>query len=136
MAGGYSTYGDASGGVSYFYMGVPGPGVAARQLKFMRRYFEGQPFRDLQVDPQRTSDGFCLSGPGDRFTFYFPRGGEAAVRLPGSSAGLRARWFDPRTGDWQAGPALEHEEQRIATPTKADWVLDIRRSDASVSTQP
>jgi len=47
MAGGYATYGDHSGGIAYFYMGVPGSGVAARQLKHVRTFFEALPFREL-----------------------------------------------------------------------------------------
>ena len=47
MAGGYATYGDWSDGVSYFYMGDPGPGKAAAQLKHLRSFFESLPFLEI-----------------------------------------------------------------------------------------
>ena len=126
MAGGYATYGDWAGGVSYFYMGEPGPGVAAKQLKYLRRFFEALPFRELAPRDGFTADGFCLAHPPDHYVFYFPRGGERKVDLSTMAGGKpAARWFDPRTGRWQDAPKLRAGDNVVVTPDGGDWVLSV-----------
>jgi hypothetical protein len=128
MAGGYATYGDWSGGVSYFYMGEPGPGKAAAQLKHIRSFFESLPFNELAPHDELTSAGFCLAKPPEHCVFYFPRGGKAEVRLKEGEAGTwTARWYDPRTGQWQAGPAMKGGVSSAAAPDGRDWVLLVQR---------
>ena len=80
MAGGYATYGDWSDGVSYFYMGEPGPGKAALQLKHLRAFFEDLPFAEFEPHDELTSDGFCLAKPREQYIFYFPRSQRAVVK--------------------------------------------------------
>ncbi|MBI4579283.1 MAG: DUF4038 domain-containing protein [Planctomycetes bacterium] len=128
MAGGYATYGDWSKGVSYFYMGDPGPGVAALQLKHLRSFFEALPYRDLEVHDEYVTGGFCLAVPGEHYVFYFPGRAEAKVDLA-SAAGrrrLETRWFGPRTGWWTNGPDLTAGENVVTVPEGGDWVLYVR----------
>ncbi len=131
MAGGYATYGDQSNDTAYFYMGVPGQGITARQLKHLRHFFEALPYRDLEVHDELTSNGFCMAAPPGHFVFYFTGGGEARIDL--SSAGknnLSARWFDPRTGWWQEGPHVRPEAGNVVkAPDGNDWVLYVHSSD-------
>jgi hypothetical protein len=127
MAGGYATYGDWSGGVSYFYMGEPGPGPAAHQLRHLRTFFEALPFATLQTDNELTSAGFCLVRKPDIFVFYFPRGGESAIDLRDLKGDdIRGYWFDPREGRWHDGPLLRPGTNTVRTPTSADWVLLVK----------
>ncbi len=127
MAGGYATYGDWSGGVSYFYMGEPGPGQAARQLKYLRAFFEAIPFSLLVPHDELTSNGFCLAARPKHYIFYFPHGGEAQIDLSGDGhRPLVARWFDPRTGHGQAGPAVQVGKCRVVSPSSGDWVLHVQ----------
>jgi hypothetical protein len=127
MAGGYATYGDWSGGISYFYMGEPGPGPAAHQLRHLRAFFEALPFAALQTENQLTSAGFCLARKPDVFVFHFPNGGESEIDLRDLKTGeFRARWFDPRTGLWRDGPLLGRGRHSVRTPTSADWVLLVK----------
>jgi len=124
MAGGYATYGDWSGGVSYFYMGEPGPGKAAVQLKHLRAFFEALPFRDLAPHDHLTSRGFCLARPPAHYVFYFPPGGTSDIDLGDAPVQrLAARWFDPRTGQWQNGPGLRSGKNTVSAPTEDDWAL-------------
>jgi len=127
MAGGYATYGDWSGGVSHFYMGEPGPGKAALQLKHVRSFFEPLPFDELSPHDELTSTGFCLARPPELSVFYFPRGGKAEIRISGAGSGtLSARWYDPRTGQGQAGPTVAGGKNPVAAPDDRDWVLLVR----------
>jgi hypothetical protein len=126
MAGGYASYGDQSNNISYFYMGEPGPGIAARQLKHLRNFFEALPYRELQLRDGLTSGGFCLALPGEHYVFCFPRGGEAGIDLVSAPDRLEARWFDPRTGEWSPGPQVTSDKGRVTTPDEKDWVLYVR----------
>jgi hypothetical protein len=127
MAGGYATYGDWSGGVSYFYMGEPGPGQAARQLQHVRTFFEALPFATLQPEVALTSTGFCLARKPEVYVFYFPRGGLSEIdlrSLPGNE--VQGRWFDPREGRWQEGPTLHPGKNFVQSPTLTDWALLVQ----------
>src|SRR5207244_2011165 len=117
MAGGYATYGDWSDGVSYFYMGVPGPGKAAKQLKHLREFFEALPFSELdpasklvvgpassRSEPRDGVAGFCLAKPPQWYIVYLPRGGQTTIDLSHAQMPLTARWFAPRTGESRPGP--------------------------------
>jgi len=127
MAGGYATYGDWSGGVSYFYMGEPGPGQAARQLGHLRSFFEAIPFAGLESQDALAGGGFCLARKPDVYVFYFPRGGRNEIDLHSLKKGrARIRWFDPREGQWRDGPALRPGKNVVETPTPADWALLIQ----------
>ena len=128
MAGGYATYGDWSGGVSYFYMGQPGPGKAAVQLAHLRSFFESIPFNELLPHDELTSAGFCLAKPPEHYVFYFPRGGKAEIRLDAASgAGYKAQWFDPRTGRRLEAPTLRGGRNAVTCPEPEDWVLRVRK---------
>jgi hypothetical protein len=127
MAGGYATYGDWSGRVSYFYMGEPGPGRAASQLQHLRAFFEALPFATLQPQDALTSAGFCLARIPDVYVFYFPRGGQSEIDLRNLKGGeVRARWFAPRAGQWRDCPELRPGKNTVQTPTPADWTLLVR----------
>lgn len=127
MAGGYATYGDHSNGVSYFYMGIPGPGKAALQLKYLRSFFESLPFGDMTPNDSLISQGFCLTKLPATYVFYLPQGGSTVIDLSNSgSTRLNARWFDPRTGKWQDCPALSKGKNTLNAPTENDWVLLVQ----------
>ena len=135
MAGGYATYGDWSNGTSYFYMGHAGPGKAALQLKHLRSYFEKLPFWELTPHDEFVTSGFCLAKPPEHFVFYFPTGGRITINL--ESAGgktLASNWFDPQTGGYVPGPALNAGKNTITCPSSEDWVLYVQPANANGST--
>ncbi len=128
MAGGYATYGDWSGGVSYFYMGTPGPGKFAHQVRYLRKFFEALPYRQLVSSDRLCVGGFCLAAPPDCYVFYFPRGGTYQVDLSAAAEPeLAARWFNTRTGAWQDGPKVRAKKITVKTPDSGDWALLIKR---------
>jgi hypothetical protein len=122
MAGGYATYGDWSDGISYFYMGEPGPGKAAQQLRHLRAFFEQVPFHEL-----RPLEPFTLAAEPEHYVFYLPRGGKRRIDLSSArNRRLAARWFDPRTGEWKQAPVVTAAVNEVAAPTGEDWVLYVR----------
>jgi hypothetical protein len=123
MAGGYATYGDWSRGTSWFYMGIPGPGIAARQLKHLRALFETLPFADMAPKPHVVDDGFALAKGDELLLLYFPRGETARFVAPARAA--RAEWFDPRTGKRQP-VAVKPGGNELRKPSAADWALVVR----------
>ncbi|MCL2780499.1 MAG: hypothetical protein FWD74_03240, partial [Actinomycetia bacterium] len=68
------------------------------------------------------------SASGDWLVAYVPTGGVVRLRAE-ASAGMSARWFDPRSGHWQAAQRVssDADEERFATPDSRDWLLDLRR---------
>lgn len=127
MAGGYATYGDKTDGVSYFYMGDPGTGVAATQLKHLRTFFEALPFVELKCDPKCVTNGFCLSRAPDLYVVYLPHGGEARVDVKAGEQSMRLRWFNPRTGAWSKPEATGGAAISLHAPDDGDWVALIGR---------
>jgi Protein of unknown function (DUF4038)/Domain of unknown function (DUF5060)/Putative collagen-binding domain of a collagenase len=126
LAGGYATYGDWSDGVSYYYMGEPGPGKTAPQLKHLRTFFESLPFHEMIPRDQWTSRGFCLAKANEHYVFYLPWGGTTDVNLEAAGPLGLARWFDPRTGNWRQGPRLVPGRNTVTAPAGEDWVLYVR----------
>lgn len=132
MAGGYATYGDWSGGVSYFYMGIPGPGKAAVELKYLRSFFESLPFNEMTPNDSLISQGFCLAKLPETYVFYLPQGGTTEIDLSSANTDrLNTRWFDPRTGKWQNCPPLRKGKNTLIAPTEDDWVLLVRSGRAT-----
>jgi len=137
MAGGYATYGDWSDGIAHYYMGEPGPGKAAAQLKHLRRFFEAIPFAELEPASELVSEGFCLARVPDCYVLYLPHGGESRIDLSKARSPLLvARWFDPRTGHWQPGPPVSPEKTTITAPSADDWVLQISGGEPSSQSAP
>lgn len=131
MAGGYATYGDWSNGISYFYFGRPGPGVAAQQLTHLRSFFEALPFQELAPHDEYTTNGFCLAQPPAHYVFYWPSGGSVGIDLGRDvDVGFVAMWYDPRTGQWHDGPAVAAGRNQLSPPGDGDWVLYVRGKES------
>lgn len=124
MAGGYGTYGDWSNGVSYFYMGIPGPGKAASELKHLRSLLESLPFRQMVPSDNLSSNGFCLSQPGKIWLIYLPEGGSTEIDLSASETKtLTGKWFDPATGTYSEKINLNRSKNLIKAPSGKDWAF-------------
>ncbi len=127
MAGGYATYGDWSNGTSYFYMGHPGPGKAAQQLKYLPSFFEQLPYWALRPHDELTTSGFCLAKPPNHFIFYFPTGGQITINLESADGtAFGANWFNPRTGSYVPGPGLYEGKNTVTCPSSEDWALYVK----------
>lgn len=129
MAGGYATYGDWSDGTSYFYMGFPGPGKAALQLKHLKAFFESLPFTMLKSSDNLVTKGYCLSKQPDIYVVYLPEGGSSEIDLSGAGKKRQfGRWFDPETGQWSEILKMERGKNLIQAPEGEDRALLIRNS--------
>jgi hypothetical protein len=122
MAGGYASYGDWSNGVAYFYMGDPGPGVAATQLRHLRTFFEALPFARMSPCGASTS-WMCAGLAPELYVYFFPSGVASAIDVPAAS---ETRWYDPRTGRWTPA-SVSQGRADVSPPTAQDWVLLIRK---------
>jgi len=131
MGGGYATYGDWSSGVSWFYMGIPGPGIAPPQLLHLRSLLESVPFRQMVPSDNLTSEGYCLALPGKVWIFYLPEGGTADIDLSSSAENpMTGRWFDPVSGAWSDPVRLKAGKNKITAPTSRDWAFVVKSGNS------
>jgi len=56
---------------------------------------------------------------------YLPAGGAITLRPGAVDEGLRARWYNPRTGEWSE--ATRDGEGRYTAPDREDWALLLGR---------
>ena len=111
----------------------------ARSMTIVRRYLESgewwrlRPAQEILLGQPGADDvlRFVTAGRTDdgRWTaIYLPLGGTVEVARAAAD-GRSARWFDPRTGRWQAA-AGRHGATADAlafdAPDDEDWVLDLR----------
>lgn len=84
---------------------------------------------EVAVEPNRAGDpakfvAAAKSEAGDLAIFYLPVGGDVTVRADRLKSGLKAEWFDPRTGNRR--PAAAKDGGVYAAPDAQDWVLLMR----------
>ena len=112
---------------------------SARQMGYLRRFFEGMAWWRLVPDIGETpcfvrddgAVGSCAMIGDERYVLYFPGKNTATGRLRGTSAatGYEACWYNPRTGETgtkaalpPAGAGLRRLPEK---PDANDWVLDV-----------
>jgi len=127
FGGGYATYGDWLDG-AWYYEGLPGPGLAAKELKHLRAFCESIPFNDMEPQDEilrGPAQAFALAAAG-RIALYLPEGGTIAVRIGGERI-ERSEWFDPRTGERKpAAPRTAPDGALdLTAPSGEDWALEI-----------
>jgi hypothetical protein len=108
-------------------------------MAIVRRYFESgrwwelRPANEFILDQPGTADvlRFQLAArteDGGWTVIYTPLGG--TISVDGDAVADRsARWFDPRTGTWQAASPERGGASGGATfraPDDDDWILDLR----------
>ncbi len=114
------------------------PGV--QSMSIARRYFESGewwnlfPAQDLLAEQPGVQDArrfiaAARTASHDWTVAYLPAGGERVRLNPGAATGASARWFDPRTGHWNAATTTKEADgqQSFVAPDAGDWVLDLRR---------
>ncbi len=69
--------------------------------------------------------GYCLARP-DEYVVYLPDGGSVQVSLTEGRKSLRARWFNPRTGEYTTGPEIKRRSKMsFKAPFPGDAVLHV-----------
>lgn len=112
-------------------MDLPG----SEQLHFMVELFESLRWWELRPDPALITTDFdnrdafrhasaSRTDAGGQAVVYVPKGGGITVKSGILKPGLRAEWFDPRTGKRSAARADDGSTYR--TPDDEDWVLVLR----------
>src|SRR5262249_27973597 len=105
------------------------------QVMYLEQFFSSLPWwrlepdRSLVVgepdDPARFIAA-SRSQEGDLAVIYVPAGdGRVTLKEHGLQAGLRAEWFDPRTGSRTV--AHSDRANEFAAPDTQDWVLLLAR---------
>ncbi len=110
----------------------------ARSMTVLRRYFESgewwrlRPAQEILRTQPGTADVLrfltaARTDDGAWTIVYAPLGG--SIELARDEVGGRnTRWFNPRTGSWQAAVAGEATSDRatFVAPDGNDWILDLR----------
>jgi hypothetical protein len=87
-------------------------------------WWRAEPRHDLVEGPAQ-----CLAETGEVYALYLPKPGRVKLTLQGALS-YRARWFNPRTGEWTeiadgSGPVWESPEP----PGEGDWALLLTTYD-------
>jgi hypothetical protein len=87
-------------------------------------FFRGAEWWKMEPHPELAGEGsFCLAEPGRQYAVYLLGSASATLKLePGK---YRARWFNPRTGEWTpiAGGAAGGQWTAPRPPGDGDWAL-------------
>lgn len=80
-------------------------------------WWQTEPHNELVESPAT-----CLADPGKLYVVYLPEGKPVKIKLePGS---YKARWFNPRNGQWIQLPDVTGEQWTSpAPPDEGDWAL-------------
>lgn len=86
------------------------------------RFFNhsGVSFWEMAPEAGLSSNGVCLARPGEEYVIYAWTGDEFTVDLSAApEAEFAVRWFDPRTGRFQAAPAVGggNARERFSPPS-------------------
>ncbi len=90
------------------------------------QWWRMEPRNDLVEAP-----GMCLAEPGLVYAVYLPNPAQVTVKLDGSVS-YRARWFNPRSGQWAALlDATGPQWTAPMPPGEGDWALLLTNYDWS-----
>jgi len=100
------------------------------------RFFNhsGIRFWEMSPQPRLSSTGVCLAQPGETYAVYVAGQGGFTVGLSAAAkTRLAGRWFNPRTGEFQAAGVIEggNAKQPFTPPFAGDAVLYLLRQARS-----
>lgn len=100
---------------------------AASQLAILYEFFAALPFGEMQPFSEITGDAVALAHPGKCYVVFLPHGGEVGVNLVGAKGALKARWFNPRSGEFAPAKSIHPTDrpEKFAAPDLNDWTLLI-----------
>lgn len=132
MAGCYQTTGERAGSTGGWINGYGDDSMTMlKGYAHLRDFFEKFEYWKLAPRPADVAAGaaLCLGDPGKEYVLYFPAGGFARLKIPGGR--YRARWFNPRTGEWppewSATIMFDQTWETPPAPDKNDWALLLDR---------
>jgi len=102
------------------------------QCRHALNFFEttGLPVWDMaNADDLVAGDAYCLAGTGGPYLVVLKTGGTVALDLSHASGKLKTRWFNPRTGEFTEGKAVQGGGSVTLGPApqepEQDWVVLI-----------
>lgn len=114
-----------------FTAGAAGTGTGAF-LRPLAEFVATVPFERMSPADNLVTSGAAWAlaetgtGTGKVYVFYLHQGGSIGANLQGLSGTVKVDWFDPRTGTFQAAPAVAGGGTRSFTaPGTGDWVLRL-----------
>jgi hypothetical protein len=110
-----------------FTAGAAGTGTGAF-LRPLAEFVATVPFERMSPADSLVVSGAAwgLAEVGKSYVFYLYQGGAITANLQGISGTVKVDWFDPRTGTFQAAPAVTGGGSRSFTaPGMGDWVLRL-----------
>ncbi len=114
------------------------PGSA--EMKHLRDIFASLPWWTLRPAPEllveqpgsREPERFVsasLADDGSWALLYTPEGGPLRVHMDLLPKADKARWYNPRTGEWSTVRPAWRDSGAFQTPDEQDWALWIGRAD-------
>lgn len=97
----------------------------ATYVGYMGKALDGYPIADIERRPELADGKLCLAKAGRLYIAYLPQGGEVA--LSKLSAGMKYRWFNPVTGDFEDEGTTESERQIFVARKQLPMVLIVSR---------
>lgn len=102
----------------------------------LKRLFETLPWwklrpaQDLIVkQPSEVPEEYVTAaktGDGEACLVYLPVGGEISLRTETVKRSSKAKWFNPRTGEWTEAGNIAGSPHSFNAPDENDWVLCIK----------
>ncbi len=97
-------------------------------LSNLARFIRSLPFWRMTPHPELASTKFCLAELGRTYAVYAPQGGRVYLDLTKIEGKFKARWFNPRTGEWVDGGFISAGSvEEFTAPDGNDWVLLVQR---------
>ncbi|MFB3905319.1 MAG: DUF5060 domain-containing protein [Acidobacteriota bacterium] len=116
------------------YYGIAGQPPILADLKRMSAFLDESQLDLARLAPlrrivlQNDQDVYTLANPAGQYVAVFPFGGKAVLQLADPKAGrYEARFFNPRTGEYQPQIEVGGGPQVFTAPDTQDWVLVIRK---------
>jgi hypothetical protein len=101
---------------------------ATAQLATLYKFFVALPFWRMQPFSGVEGEAEALADPGRIYVVYLPHGGSATVDLTAADS-LKARWFNPRAGEFTELGLItpKQHSQAFTAPDTNDWALLLER---------
>jgi hypothetical protein len=121
-----------------FTAGAAGSGTGA-YLKPFSRFVGAVPFERMAPADALvlTGSAYALAEEGVSYVVYLYDGGTVSVDLAAAAGTVKADWFDPRTGAYQAAPDVNGGAARTFTaPGAGDWALRLTAAEGNPPPPP
>jgi hypothetical protein len=103
-----------------------------RKVESVVKLWDIKPQMELLSD--RDPNEAYLSGNGETFVIYYPRGGSVSVDLTGQKQKLNGRWINVATGEWAGNFDINGESRvELATPDRSGGWFAVFSSSAKLA---